>query len=153
MLSNRLNFPYVRKAFSDDYADSVADAFLCALGATPVYAIPINDPTKGTVSCARAVSQTLNEAFITAINGDENYKVYYHDGTCHDREADGMPEPARIAVGTQPVIVSECDFDTMREYIGVNRQPVFFRDWVNAFMENNSPVVWDNVMRTRLPTQ
>jgi hypothetical protein len=143
MLFNKQKFPDVRKAFSDDYSDSAIDFIACQLGAS----------ADANGSCARAVSKSLDDAFVTAINGDENYKVYYHDGTCHDREADGMRESARINVGTQPEIVSECDFDTMRQYTGVNRQPISFHDWVNAFMENSSPVTWDNVMRTRLPTQ
>jgi len=107
---NHVTFPHVRKAFSDDYADSTIDFFACALGATP--------DKDG--SCASAVAQSMLLALDTAIGKDSpDYRVYYHSWTCHaEREADGN-------TGSD----SKCDYDQLVQ------NGAHFNDWVRGWAQ------------------
>ena len=112
--------PNVRKAFTDDYSDTVVSQFACLWGAAV-------DPD-GT--CTSAVTSALNLEFTDIISSASNYKVYYHSGICHvEREADGNT----VAGGSDPA----CDFDKMQQ------DGVYFHDWVNAWI-NGSPT-WINI--------
>ena len=63
----------VRRAFTDDYSDSVVQFFACLLGA--------NVDPDGT--CTTAVTDTLNIEFDDVIKTARNYKVYYHSRLFH----------------------------------------------------------------------
>ena len=107
---NKIHIANVRKALTEDYSDSTAVDFAAALGGSD-----------------RAVENTLNSLFTDVIDGNANYKVYYHTGTCHDeREQNG-----NSAAG--------CNFNTMHQ------KGVPFHDWVSAWLGRPSPVAWDNV--------
>jgi hypothetical protein len=116
---NAINFPNVRKAFTDDYSDAAVSQFACLFGATP-------DSNGG---CAGAVASTLTKEFKDVISGATNYKVFYHNGACHDeRERDGN--------GHSNFGKPNCDFDKM------NQSGINFNDWVNAWISGSS--AWVN---------
>jgi hypothetical protein len=132
---NHLNFPNVRKAWTDDYSDAMIDAFACALGATP----------DANGSCAAAVTALLNEGY-GLVGDDPSYRVFFHAGICHsERDSDG-----NFAAGGDPA----CDYDNMIQAPKANQKYVddckadtnqkCFRDWVRGWA-GVSGYSWENV--------
>jgi hypothetical protein len=114
-LYNSLHLPDVRKAFTDDYADATMEGFSCQfLGAA--------QDADGT--CDSAFRAGLLDA-AAQIGDDPNYRVYYHDGSCHtERESDGN---------------ASCDFD-VTPTSGMVQDGVAFSDWVNAWIAGDPKI-------------
>jgi hypothetical protein len=132
---DRLHYPAVKQAWTDDYSDFALAFFACQLGA-------IQDASG---SCASAVAAVLNEGF-GLLGDDPAFRVYFHTGICHnERDWDGNT----VADGSDP----SCDYDNMvqppkagQKYVDnckADANQTCFRDWVREFV-NGSPA-WGNV--------
>jgi hypothetical protein len=126
---NQIHFPDVRKAAAISRFDQELGAFACAWGATP----------DAGGSCQWVVADSISDLFTSYLVSRQksfNYKIYAATTDCHGFDAF---DPS-----------GHCDFDTIKE------NGVKFSDWVNAWMEQPSPVQWKNVVepgRVPVPAQ
>ena len=116
---NQIHFPDVRKAAAISRFDEVLGGFACLWGATP----------DAGGSCQWVVADSIADLFTSYLVSRQksfNYKTYAATTDCHGVDSF---DPS-----------GHCDYDTFQE------NGVKLSDWVNAWMEQPSPVQWKNVV-------